>query len=295
MLLSVGRCGVTVLAFALCSVAGVQPTGVKASVSAFGCERRLVIGQPAHILRASIHAVAASDSTLPHLRIIDPPILPGQRRLLQITWWSALSLVALCYAALLITFRSLKRLAGQVSALERPAGHIEIVEAGLQSFANDMFKILRPWLVISFELVRGKGGQYGIIATNRGIVPAELVGIVDRLGILSDESHLPATPEFAKDPRAPSNQVTLAPGETALLQTFGRTDLSWVCKTAEQLSHIEEGNQKIVIFGRVQYRSAVPRSSSDPIYETWWCCRYLHDEANGSLIPSGPREYRKHT
>lgn len=240
-------------------------------------------------------AVTLSQDSQPHLRVIEPQSSLDERRRLQIIWGIVLVLLLLCYVTILAAFRALKHLSTRVNSVERSIETLASLPSEADTAIRTVAQILRPWIAISFEPVRGKDGIFGIVAVNRGISPAQLVGTIDRIGVLSDESCLPATPEFARGPRAPASCVVLIPGDSALLQTFGRTDLSWICKTPDQLRRIELGQDKVIIYGRVLYRAPAEISGHGLVYETGWCCRYLYSETGGTLINSGSQEYRKHT
>lgn len=299
MLLKIRTLGMYSFAVAICAIAASRTASampLRCSNEGSSNRNALVFATRfSAIFYSAIASEGISTAPEPHLRIVEPRPFPEERQRLQIIWGGALLLTLLCYITTIITIRSVKRLSKRIDAVEASIDHLAGTAEAVHSSSRTAIQILRPWVAISFEPVRGKEGLYGIIATNRGTSPAQLVGTMDRIGILTDESYLPTTPEYAKPPRTPSNSVILIPGDTALLQTFGRSDLSWVCKTPDQIGRIESGHDKVIIYGRVLYRSSKGAVLSDPPYETGWCCRYVHNDMGGALIKSGPSEYRTYT
>jgi hypothetical protein len=153
----------------------------------------------------------------------------------------------------------------------------------------------RPWMLISVEPSREVKNQFRIMAFNRGRTPAEVIASTDQIGLAVDENYLPKTPEYSsKDSGLLPTPIILLPGESMVVQPFGRDDLKWVCKTPERLRQVELWQNKIFIHGKLTYRDLIA-SPDRQLHETHWCCRYVHGESSSDLVMSGPLEYNKHT
>jgi len=212
----------------------------------------------------------------------------------RIAWGSNLVLTVLGYIGIMIGITTLKKIERQTKYAEDTAqAALDSANSALlnaQAIANSE----RPWLLITVEPSTKVANSFRIMATNRGRTPARVVATSDRIGIAIDESYLPKNPEFAKEePTALSVPMILLPGESAVIQPFGREDVKWVCKTEESLRRIELNQDKIFLYGKVIYRDLI--ATHDKVHETDWCCRYIHGERISDLVITGPLEYIKHT
>jgi hypothetical protein len=57
---------------------------------------------------------------------------------------------------------------------------------------------------------------------------------------------------------------------------------------------VDTWEDKIYIYGRLSYHEL--RSSRDPqMYETRWCCWYVHGRQRSGLVMAGPASYHSHS
>ena len=213
----------------------------------------------------------------------------------RVLWGAYLVLAVLGYVGVLLVLRTLKR-------IER---HVEVGAATAQAAldASDaalaqnqaMVEAERPWILITIEPFLTMENSFKVMATNRGRTPARIVGTVDLVGVAPDETHLPETPVFDNDePGTLLEPVILLPGESLGIRRFSRGDVPLICKTREEMETIERWEEKIFVFGRVTYRDMISVPDKK-LYQTDWCCRYIHGEKESAMVVSGPPKYNKHT
>jgi hypothetical protein len=229
----------------------------------------------------------------PHIAIADPPpgapAWPIQDR---ISWGANLVLAFLGYAGILIALRILRRIEQQTRSGET------LAQAALESAnatrlqAQAILNAERPWILITVEPLPPLKNAFRIVATNRGRSPAEIIATADRIGIAVDENHLPASPEFTRE-KPLAVPAILVPGESTVIQPFGRDDVKWICKTEESLRRVELSHDTIFLYGRLVYRSLVAPGDS-PSHQVDWCCKYIHGETASNLVIAGPPAYNKH-
>lgn len=213
----------------------------------------------------------------------------------RVLWGALLVLVVLGYVGIMLALRALKR-------IER---HVEVGAATAQAALDSSDAALaqsqaiheaeRPWVLITIEPFLTMENTFKVMATNKGKTPARIVGTVDLVGVAPDETHLPETPVFEnEEPGTLLEPVILLPGESLGIRRFSRSEVKQICKTREELERIEMWEDKIFIFGRVSYRDMleVPEKK---LYQTDWCCRYIHGEKDSALVVSGPPKYNKHS
>jgi hypothetical protein len=254
----------------------------------------------------------------PRITIATPPPIASQQWQMRdwVAWTANVILVFLAYYGIMLGVRISKRIEQQSvvaaetaqAALDAAKAASTIAESVLdgakstalvaQAAADSAQAIVnaeRPWIMISIEASREVKNHFRIMAVNRGRTPAEVVASSDRIGLAIDEMYLPKPPEYAaKESSALPLPIILLPGESMVVQPFGREDVKWVCKTQERLRQVELWQDKIFIYGKVAYRDLI--SSHDrQLHETNWCCRYIHGESSSDLVMSGPLEYNKHT
>jgi hypothetical protein len=183
---------------------------------------------------------------------------------------------------------------GARAALEASKAALEGANA-TSLYAQAHINAERPWVLISIEPSREQKNHFKVMATNRGRTPAKLFASSDRIGLAVDETYLPKTPEYAsKESSALPAPIILLPGESTIIQPFGREDVKWVCKTAESLRRVELWQDRIFIYGKVIYRDLISPDGTNT-HESDWCCRYIHGENSSDLVIAGPPGYNKHT
>ena len=236
---------------------------------------------------------SSASRPLPRITVAEPPVLPPTWSMQdRIAWGANLLLAFVGYAGIMLALRALGKIDRQTKAVEAVAeSALQTANAALLN-AQALLDAERPWILISIEPAPQMKNSFRIVATNRGRSPAEIIATADRIGIAVDEQHLPKKPEFAKE-KPLLVPVVLVPGESTVIQPFGRDDVKWVCKTEENLRRIELWNDSIFLYGRLVYRSLIAPVDS-PVHQTDWCCRYVHGESSSSLVMGGPPEYNKH-
>jgi hypothetical protein len=212
----------------------------------------------------------------------------------RVLWGAYLVLAILGYVGIMLALRALKR-------IER---HVEVGAATAQAALDASDAALaqsqaiqeagRPWILITIEPFLTMENSFKVMATNKGKTPARIVGTVDLVGVAPDETHLPAVPVFEnEEPGTLLEPVVLLPGESLGIRRFSRSEVKQICKTREELERIELWEDKIFIFGRVTYRDML-EVPDKKLYQTDWCCRYIHGEKDSALVVSGPPKYNKH-
>lgn len=229
----------------------------------------------------------------PRITIASPPPVTAAWSLQdRISWGASLFLTFLGYAGILIALRTLKRIERQTQSNELLAQAALDSASAARLSAQAILDAERPWILISVEPTPQAKNAFRIVATNRGRSPAEIIATADRIGIVADENLLPKSPEFTKE-KTLAVPAILVPGESTVVQPFGRDDLKWVCKSEESLRRIELWQDSVYLYGRLVYRSVLaPRNS--PTHQVDWCCKYVHGETASSLVMGGPPAYNKH-
>jgi hypothetical protein len=213
----------------------------------------------------------------------------------RVLWGAYLVLAILGYVGIMLALRALKRIERhmEVGAATAQAA-LDASDAALAQ-SQAIKEAERPWILISIEPFLTMENSFKVMATNKGKTPARIVGTVDLVGVAPDETHLPKVPVFeSEEPGTLLEPVILLPGESLGIRRFSRVEVKQICKTREELERIELWEDKIFIFGRVSYRDMfeVP---DKVLYQTDWCCRYIHGEKDSALVVSGPPKYNKHT
>jgi hypothetical protein len=233
------------------------------------------------------------DHPQPRITIANPPPAPLAWPLRdRISWGANLLLAFVGYAGILLALGTLRKIERQTRSGEMMAqAAVESANAALLH-AQAILDAERPWILISVEPSLQGRNSFKIVATNRGRSPAEIIASADRIGIAAEERNLPKSPEFAKE-KPLSVPVVLLPGESTVVQPFGRDDVKWVCKTEDAIRRVETWQDNIFLYGRLVYRSLLsPRPAK--VHQTDWCCRYIHGEITSNLVIGGPTEYNKH-
>lgn len=236
------------------------------------------------------------DEELPHL-IVDWPPQPVQPWLLRerISWGAYLVLALAGYVGILLAISTLKKIErNTVSAETTAQAALDASQAALAT-AQAILLSERPWVVVSVEPNFEKPNTFSITATNKGRTPATITAMLEQVGIKSDETHLPANPEYEEKPGSPAMiPVTLVPGESTPIRVFSRDDVPAICESDERFKRIENWDEKIFLHGKIAYRDLIaPQGSNE--HETNWCCWYIHGRQKSGMVIAGPPGYNSHS
>jgi len=214
--------------------------------------------------------------------IVTLPQQPVQPWLLRerISWGAYLLLALVGYVGVMVALSTLKKIERNTALAETTAqAALDASQAALAT-AQAILLSERPWILVAVELAINKPNSFTITATNKGRTPATIAMMVDQVGIKTDESHLPAVPEYDEQQGSPPMiPVTLVPGESTPIKVFSRDD-TW--------------DEKIFLHGRIVYRDLVaPREANE--HETNWCCWYIHGRQKSGMVIAGPPGYNSHT
>jgi hypothetical protein len=262
---------------------------------------------------------ATNDHPQPHITVATPPPLaaPAPWQIQdKISWGANLILVVLAYWFFMKAKETLQHIEHQSqtaentaqAALEAARAASKAAQSAVESSesitaiakasslnAQAVINAERPWILMTIEPSRETKNHFRIMAINRGRTPAAILASSDRIGLAIDETYLPKTPEYAtQESSALPVPIILLPGESTIIQPFGREDVKWVCKSQERLRQIELWQEKIFIYGRVIYKDLISTEEKQ-MHVTDWCCKYIHGESSSDLVMAGPAEYNKHT
>jgi hypothetical protein len=213
----------------------------------------------------------------------------------RIAWAAYLVLAILGYVGIMLAVSTLKKIERHTSAAEASsAAALETAQAALLN-AQAIVNAERPWLLIAVEPSPGVENSFRLTATNRGRSPGTIVGALDQIRIAADEASLPATPEYkTAEPGAPFVPIIMLPGEFTVLRTFSRDDVRGLCASEESFQHIASWEEKLFIYGRVTYKDLIAPPGKE-LYQTNWCCWYIHGSKKSGLVIAGPPDYNSHT
>ncbi len=237
-----------------------------------------------------------SPQNQPRIIMSTPPPSPAFWPLYQrITWGANIVLTVLGYFGIMVAIRTLRAIERQTQSAETAANSAMESANALLSQVQAEAKSSRPWLLVSVQPSPTTENLFRVIVANRGHSPAEIVSSSERIGVATDERQLPLRPEYAKEQSSTLPvRAILLPGESMVLLSFGRDDVTWICKNPQGLRRVELRQEKIFLYGKIIYKDLVELPHSQN-YETDWCCRYSHGERNSDLIVGGPSEYNRHT
>lgn len=238
---------------------------------------------------------ANCDLSPPHITIATPAPAPApwpwQDR---IAWIANLVLVVLGYAGVMLVLSLLKKIEQHMRGGEvATAAAAESAQAALL-FARAMQRAERPWIMTNVQPSQSVQDGFTIVAANRGRGPARIVSTVDESVIALDERHLPPTPAFKNAPSSPAEPVILLPGETVEIASFSRGDVKKLCGTAEQLSRVENWEERIYLYGNLVYRD-LDAPEDAPAHESAWCFWYIHGRQKSGMVTASPPAYHRHT
>lgn len=228
-----------------------------------------------------------------HIRVVEPAAAPQQWSWHdRVVWAATLILVALGYWILFVQHRMLRRLEEQTHFLQEVAQTAESSAHSVQDVTKLLMYQSRPWMIVSIERLNTAENSFRIVATNRGRCPAEIISLQDRIGVVRSESFLPKEPEYIKEAATPPAETVIYPNHSIVLQIFKQDDLRWICSTQELFRSVQQGIDKIFLYGRVSYTEKACSTSAAP-YETNWCASYSMRGTVGTLVPFGPSRYRE--
>ena len=218
--------------------------------------------------------------------------LPWQE---QVAWGAQLALAAAGLAGIVLAMLLLRKIERQTRAAETSATAAADAAQAAQAQAQALLHLDRPWVLISTEPSRTLENSFAVVATNRGRSPARIVSSVDAACIAASEEQLPHEPEFRRAPGGGSFEpVTLLPGESFLVLTFGREEMKQVCREDGSLERVDTWKDRIYLYGRLRYRDL--RAVGDQMeHETRWCCWYVNGRQHSGLVVAGPPSYNCHS
>jgi hypothetical protein len=211
----------------------------------------------------------------------------------KVLWGAILVLVILGYIGVLLALRTLKNIQRQTEfGVAAAQAALQCANAALES-SQAIVDSGRPWIVVTVEPFLTMENGFKVMATNRGRTPARIVGKADCVKTAVDETQLPAAPDYATGKSStPFEPIILLPGESAGIRPFRRADVRALCTSDEDLKKIETWQQKVFVYGRIEYRDLIS-PLDQPNHETDWCCWYVYGEKD-ALVIAGPPEYNKH-
>jgi hypothetical protein len=229
--------------------------------------------------------------------IVTLPPQPVQPWLLRerISWGAYLLLALVGYVGIMLGLSTLKKIERNTLLAETTAqAALDASQAALAT-AQAILLGERPWILVSVEPTISKPNSFTITATNKGRTPATILAMYEQVGIKSDESHLPANPEYDdKQGTQPMIPVTLIPGESTPVKDFSRDDVPAISGSGEQFRRIENWDEKLFLHGKIVYRDLVaPKGSNE--HETNWCCWYIHGRQKSGMVIAGPPGYNSHS
>lgn len=156
--------------------------------------------------------------------------------------------------------------------------------------AQSLINSERPWLVV--EVVRHENlpNEWFYRITNKGKTPAIIVSAFSERATPTTPDGLPLPPKYSSPMYSPESDVRM-PNDPwidhprfnpeAMLNSGGRAEFA-IC------------HKFLCFYGQITYRDTFGRrnSSTDEHY-TRWC--YCYEVEQGTMISSGPEEYRRKT
>jgi hypothetical protein len=122
-----------------------------------------------------------------------------------------------------------------------------------------------------------------------------VIAITNETKFATGEAQLPGIPEYSLvDSEMPAVSIILLPGEFTSIKSFCREDVKGLCGSEEKLRRIENWEERIFLYGKIDYRNLMA-PPDEPAHETRWCCRYIHGRQGSGLVMAGTQEYNLHT
>lgn len=234
------------------------------------------------------------DYQQPHITIATAAPAPAPWSLQdRIKWLTVVLLVLIAYVGVWLAVSALRKIERQTRYAETAAQAAADAAKAALTLAENQARAERPWVLITAIPTPGVANSFSMVAANRGHSPARIVTMADGMAILKDEAELPPQPDFKTDPRTPIALMILLPGESATVKTFSRDEVKQVCANSEQLLRVEEWEEKIFLYGKVVYANLL--GSGEQVYETNWCCWYVHGRQKSGMITAGSADYNRHS
>ncbi|MGC1463346.1 MAG: hypothetical protein WA802_14170 [Terracidiphilus sp.] len=232
----------------------------------------------------------------PHITIATPAPAPAPWPLQERIAWGANVLLALVgYAGIMLALSTLKKIERQTKFVESAA--TAATESAQAALLNAQFiqHSERPWVLVTVVPSPSIENGFTVIATNRGRSPARVVGMANETRIAANEAQLPGIPEYSPvDPEMPAVSIILLPGESTNIKAFCRGDVKGLCGNEEKLRRIENWEERIFLYGKMDYKNLMEPTEATA-HETRWCCRYIHGRQASGLVMAGTQEYNLHT
>lgn len=232
----------------------------------------------------------------PHITIATPAPAPAPWPVQERIAWGANILLALVgYAGIMLALSTLKKIERQTKYGEIAAtAAAESAEAAL-IHARAILNAERPWVLVTVAPSPSIQNGFTVIATNRGRSPARVVGMANETRIATGEAQLPGIPEYpVVDEEMPAVSIILLPGEFTTIKSFCRDDVKGLCASEEQFRRIENWEERIFIYGKIEYKNLMAPVDA-AAHESRWCCRYIHGRQGSGLVMAGTQEYNVHT
>jgi hypothetical protein len=213
----------------------------------------------------------------------------------RIAWAAYLVLAIVGYVGIMLAVSALKKIERHTAAAETAALAAADAARAALLHAQLIVNAERPWLTVGVEPTPGVENSFNVTATNRGRSPALLTSMLDQSVFALDEAHLPAAPTWnATESNVPSAPIVVLPGEFVSVKTIKRGDASALCGSEEKFKSIESWNERLYLYGKVEYNDLISPPGNEA-HETGWCCWYIHGRQKSGLAIAGPPEYHAHT
>lgn len=238
----------------------------------------------------------AHDLQPPHVSVTNPPAPApvGWTWQEEVTWGANVLLAVVGFAGINLCYSLLRKIERQTAYAEAAADAAATSAQAALLSAQAFIHSERPWILITVEPSRSIENSFTVVATNRGRTPARIVASADEAIIAIVETQLPIPPEYdGHRQSAPFTPIILLPGEFTAIKSFCREDVKGLCDSEERFRRIETWEEKIYLYGKVEYRDLIAPDGSQ-MHETNWCCWYIHGRQNSGLVIAGPPEYNSH-
>jgi hypothetical protein len=213
----------------------------------------------------------------------------------RVSWAANLLLVVLAYVGVMLGLSTLRKIERQTRYAENAAQAAADSAKAALSYVEAHARAERPWIVVTAEPAPGQTDAFTVVATNRGRGPARVIGLAEGTLTTKDEENLPEPPVYeGSAAHAPPANMILLPGESSVIRSFRRDDLSMVCKSTEQLRRIENWEERVFLYGKVTYVD-LQAPDEKMSFDTAWCCWYIHGRQKSGMVIAGSAPYNQHT